>query len=272
MSRRRVVPTVLVGRRAVIIWAMFVVAVLVHVFVAMVRSYPLVPTGAARSIESAAALTAVLVVFIVTTVMAAVRRNRRLESELRRYRGGGTNEVNQDTTWSTLGDAIRGYNQELQRSRVIRSARIQAQRDLIRTIMHGIKDRRLYVLSGSGDILFQSAAVTATADEKENDSGGETQFDPPGAAMAAHLLAGKGSGTVRVDGVEMHFTGVFGRTVATTEATDTREIVLLPGLSYIVITEEPIAMVFRESTISEEIATNTRSVMRGVRRFLDGIR
>lgn len=250
---------------------MFVVAVLVYAFVVMVRSYPLVPTGAARSIESAAALTAVLVVFIVTTVMIAVSRNRRLERQLRRYRGGGTGEDDDDTTWSTLGDAIRGYNRELQRSRVIKSARIQAQRDLIRTIMHGIKDRRLYILSGSGDILFQSAAVTASADEKKNDSAGETQFDPPGAAIAAHLLAGKGSGTVRVDGVEMHFTGVFGRTVATTDATD-REIVLLPGLSYIVISEEPIATIFRESKISGEIASNTRSVMRGVRRFLGGIR
>jgi len=272
MRRQRIVPTLLLGRRSVAIWTVLVVLALGYVSSVLIRVFPLVPTGAGRAIEIAAGMTGALIVFVVTTIVIAMGRNRRLESELRRSRGAGSPESGTDVTWSTLGEAIRGYNRELHRSRAIKTARIQAQRELIRTILNGIRDRHLIVLSGTGDILFRSAGnAAATASEAEEDAG-ELRFEPTGAAMAAHLLAGKGSGTVLVNGRTMHFTGVFGRTIAAAETAETTETELLPGLSYIVISEEPITTVAEGSPVPIDSGGSARSMMQRMTRFLTGRR
>lgn len=237
---RRVARTVLVFHRALLGSVAVTIGVIAAAAFALFRAYRFVPASLATLIEGVVAALCVLVVAILWFTVRAVARTGRLERELRRGRGeSGVIET-------SLAVAVRQYTQDLQRSQVIRTGRIQVQRRLIETILHNV-DRPVFVLSGTGGLLYRSvgsfeteddATVSVSSDGSDVANEGDfVHFSPPGEALAAHLLAGKGPGTVLVNDKTMYFSGIYGDIVA---ADETRS---RPTLAYIVISDRAITPV-----------------------------
>ncbi|MDA3949188.1 MAG: hypothetical protein PF508_08175 [Spirochaeta sp.] len=236
----RVTPTLLLRRRSVRIWIALSVVVGVAAVRLFLEVYSSVDEKMQWEIEIIAGLLILGTLGNLGAYWIATRRNTRLESELRRSRSDETAQQigtagDGAPVLTTLGAAISEYNSSLNRSRELKTARIVVQRQLLRVVLRAT-EKRLLVLSASGSVLYMSAA---SAEEYEGETEPRTPLlDPSGAAIAAHLLAGNGPGTVSVDDRPMHFIGVFGQTVSGgdwrhNDAADA-------ALAYIVITENAV--------------------------------
>lgn len=236
----RVVPTILLRRWSVRVWIALSTGIGVTALTLFLQLYPTVGNGNRWKVEIVAGLLIIATLGNLAAYWIATRRNTRLESELRRSRSDGTASDNASSSdgvsvLTTLGAAISEYNRSLNRSRALKTARIQAQRQLLRVVLRAT-EKPLLVLSASGSVLYMSAA---TATEYEGEAEPRTpRLEPSGAAIAAHLLSGNGPGSVDVDGQPMHFTGVFGQTAS--DADRGTGATADAALAYIVITEDAV--------------------------------
>jgi len=212
-ARRR---TFLLPRGWVILGTLPVFLALLGMFIVMIVAYPDIPDSAVRFrklLEGGAALTAVTAVFLIWWYAVVTGRSYRLERELARIRAGShrLSPTDKHAELSRLGAEIQQYGAQLTRLSNVKTGRIKAQQTLIQTLMRSVEDRVILVLSGSGTQLYTSAGWAQNQDDENT---AEPTMEPGPAAIAAHLLAGKGPGSVQVNGVDMTFAGVFGRTLA----------------------------------------------------------
>jgi hypothetical protein len=209
-------------------------------FIGMVVVYPDVHPSATLVVEIGAALAAITAVFTLWWFVMVTRRSFRLERELALIRAGAHDESRgMDRRLSRLGAIIRDYGADLSRLSAVKTGRIKAQQTLIQMLIRSMTGKNVLILSGSGTVLYSSAGWTKDAEESTVPD--EPELDPPPAAMASHLLAGNGSGTVTVNGRKMSFTGVFGRTVATPGANSQGGDDFNTTLAYIVLSDEALS-------------------------------
>lgn len=184
-----------------------------------------------RWIELSIGAMLVMIALVGTMMFRWIHRNNLLETELRRARAVSVQtdpDPADSPIVSSLGQAIRDYNRDLNTSRIAKNGRIGVQRRLLETVIRR-SEEEILVLSGSGTVLYVSEKWTERMGN--TDSIESVRFDPSPTVIAAHLVAGKGNDIVTVEGKKMYFNGVFGRVVVGDHP---------PDLAYIVITERSI--------------------------------
>ena len=236
----RTTPTVLLKRRSVRLWIVLSVVVGVAATSLFLNIYGLVEGALRVQIEFVTGFLILAVIGNIAAYWVATGRNTRLESELRRSRSGAegaSTAVDEDAApaLTSLGAAIHEYNSDLNRSRALKTARIQVQRQLLRVVLRATVGR-LLILSGAGTVLYMSAAAAAEYEGKNSSIA--PHLEPTGSAVAARLLAGNGPGIVHVDGRQMHYLGVFGDMVRT--GTGASDGATGATLAYIVIAENAV--------------------------------
>ncbi len=262
VSRRR---TVLLPVSWVVLGVTPVLLLSVASFVGLVVAYPGVPESFVWYVEAAAAVAALMVVSSVWWFATVTRRSFRLERELARIRAGsGDSAKGDDGDLSSLGAVIHDYGAELSRLSTVKTGRIRAQQTLIHVLMRSIADQTILVLSGTGTVLYASAHWM----EEENGNSDEPEFEPVPAAMASHLLAGNGPGSVTVNGREMVFAGVFGRTVATPGFKAFGADDFSTTLVYIIISDEALSVPQTKVSRAESDRSDTTNFGDRIRSFL----
>ncbi len=236
----------------------------------LMRVYQDVSPSRQWIVEGTAGIGALVIIFIPLWYFVVSRRSYRLERELSKVRASGKSGdgITGVGEFSRLGALIQEYGNELSRLSTVKSGRIKAQKTLIETIMRNIGDHHIIVLSGAGSVLYTSAGWAETG---ENEQGRKTPvLDPPAAALSSALLSGKGRGTVLVNGIEMSYAGIFGRTVGTSSGSGDGASVFKRTLVYIVISDRELSIPQASATIVTDEGEKKRGIVARIRSLMRG--